>query len=205
MENSASPAQSAKAGTALIIIDMQKDFVLPSSPACVAGAEGSVPTIANLLRQARGWGWPVFHVVRQHAPDGSDAEPYRRPLFQQGKGICVAGSEGAEIVPELAPLPGEIILPKTRFSAFYHTNLEGILRGMGIHSLVLAGTQYPNCIRGSAMDALYRDFRVVLVTDACSAASPGIAEANIQDMRGMGMLCVTLAELEDALAGKLPA
>lgn len=186
---------------ALLIIDMQKDFVLPGAPACVARAAESVETIARLLGMARVRGWTVFHIIRDHAPDGADAEVYRRHLFQNGGGVCVSGSSGAEILSELSPIPGEHIVPKTRFSAFYQTGLETTLREIGVETLVLSGTQYPNCVRGSAMDALYRDFRVIIVTDGCSAADRETEEANIRDMRGMGMSCVPLAGLDAVLSG----
>jgi len=186
--------------TALLIIDMQKDFVLPGAPARVAGALASVPTLRRLLEQARAEGWPVVHVTREHRADGSDVELFRRGAFLQGRGFCLPGSEGAEIIAELTPLPGELRLVKRRFSAFLFTELDALLRRLGVDTLVLGGTQYPNCVRGTAVDAMSRDYRVVVVTDACSAQTPEIAEANIADMRGMGIACVPLAELAVRLA-----
>lgn len=197
-----SPARSeaSKGAIALLIIDMQKDFVLPLAPACVAGARATVPALRRLLEQARVAGWRVIHVVREHRADGSDAELFRRGAFAGGRGICVAGSEGAEIIPELAPLPGELRLVKRRFSAFLFTELDALLRRLGVDTLVLGGTQYPNCVRGTAVDAMSRDYRVIVVTDACSAQTPQVAEANIADLRGMGIACVPLAGLDEALA-----
>lgn len=192
-------AGPAPAGAALLIIDMQRDFVLPGAPLCVAGAHPSLPVARRLLDEARARRWPVFHVVREHAPDGSDAETFRRHLFEEGDGFCVVGAPGCAIVDELAPLPGERKLVKTRFSAFYRTDLEQQLRELGVHTVVIGGTQYPNCVRGTAVDALYRDFRVMVVTDACSAQTPEVAEANIRDMRGMGIQCAPLADLPELL------
>ena len=85
---------------ALVIIDMQNDFVLPEAPLCVKGAQATVPTIRKLLDRARAEGWRVIHVIRQHRRDGSDVEIGRAPLFTQGAGICVPGTKGAEIVDE---------------------------------------------------------------------------------------------------------
>jgi nicotinamidase-related amidase len=189
----------ASGTTALVVIDMQNDFVLPGAPACVAGALASVPVIRRLLDSARAAAWPVFHVIRAHRADGSDAEVFRRALFTQGRGICVAGTPGAQIVPELTPLPGEHVLLKRRFSAFLGTELDLVLRRLGVRTLVLAGTQYPNCIRGTAVDALSRDYGVVVVTDACSAQTPEVAQANIFDLRAMGIGCVPLDELPSTL------
>ena len=187
-------------GIALLIIDMQRDFVLPAAALCVAGALPSVPVVRRLLDRARDRGWPVFHVVREHAPDGGDAEPCRRHLFRAGGGVCVAGTTGAAVVDELTPLPGERKLVKTRFSGFYRTSLEDELRALGVSTVLVAGTQYPNCVRGTAVDALYRDFRVIVVSDACSAQTPEVAEANIRDMRGMGIVCEPLDRLPELLA-----
>ena len=187
-------------GIALLIIDMQRDFVLPGAPLCVAGALPSVPVVRRLLDRARDRGWPVFHVVREHAPDGGDAEPCRRHLFRAGGGVCVAGTTGAAVVDELTPLPGERKLVKTRFSGFYRTSLEDELRALGVSTVLVAGTQYPNCVRGTAVDAWYRDFRVIVVSDACSAQTPEVAEANIRDMRGMGIVCEPLDRLPELLA-----
>mgnify|MGYP001630245278 CR=1 FL=1 len=193
-------AHGPERGIALLIIDMQRDFVLPGAPLCVAGALPSVPVVRRLLDRARDRGWPVFHVVREHAPDGGDAEPCRRHLFRAGGGVCVAGTTGAAVVDELTPLPGERKLVKTRFSGFYRTSLEDELRALGVSTVLVAGTQYPNCVRGTAVDALYRDFRVIVVSDACSAQTPEVAEANIRDMRGMGIVCEPLDRLPELLA-----
>lgn len=185
---------------ALLVIDMQKDFVLPGAPAQVAGALATVPAIARLLARARAEGWRVIHVRRAHRPDGSDAELFRRQAFREGKGICVAGSPGAQPVEGLEELPGETVLTKLRFSAFLFTELDLLLRRQGVETLVLCGTQYPNCLRATAVDALARDYRVVLATDACSAQSDDIARANILDLSNMGALCAPQDELAGLLA-----
>lgn len=185
---------------ALVIIDMQNDFVQPGAPACVAGALASVPTVRRLLDLARTRGWRVVHVTRQHRADGSDVERYRRAGFLEGRGICVAGTPGAQTVPELAPLPGEYRLAKLRYSAFLFTEFDALLRRLGVSTLVLAGTQYPNCVRATAVDAMGHDYEVVVVTDACSAQTPEVVEANVRDLKGMGIRCVPLAGLEPLLA-----
>jgi nicotinamidase-related amidase len=184
------------ASIALAIIDMQNDFVQPGAPACVAGALPSVPAVRRLLDLARSSGWRVVHVTREHRADGSDVELFRRDQFAAGKGICVAGTTGAQIVPELAPLPGEYRLAKLRFSAFVFTEFDQLLRRLGVHTLLLAGTQYPNCVRATAVDAMSRDYEVVVVTDACSAQSQEVAQANVRDLSGMGIRCLGLAEVE---------
>jgi len=180
---------------AVLVIDMQNDFVLPRAPATVAGALATIPAIQALLDHARDHAWPVIHVVREHRADGSDVEYTRQELFRQSGGICVAGSEGARIVDGLTPGPGDHVLTKQRFSAFLGTELDFLLRRLGVRTLLVSGTQYPNCIRATATDALARDYRVVVVTNACSAQSERIAANNIEDMRNMGMTCATLEEV----------
>ena len=180
---------------ALLIIDMQNDFVLPDAPLCVRGAAPTVPVIRHLLLDAREAGIPVCHVIRCHNRDGSDVEKMRQPLFSDGPGICVPGSEGARIVTPLLPLSGEYIICKRRFSAFFQTELDLLLRRLHVDSLLITGSQYPNCVRSTAVDGMSLDYDVTVVTDACSAQTPEVAAANIYDMQHMGIACLPLREL----------
>ncbi len=179
---------------ALLIIDMQRDFVQPGSPLYVAGAAATVPAIARLLADCRRRrDAAIFHVVRSYEPDGCDVERCRRKVFLRAP-CMVRGTAGAEIMPELAPLPGETVIVKPRFSAFFHTKLELCLRTLGVDHLLIAGTQYPNCIRGTVTDALSYDYRVTVVSDCCSAKTPEIAAANLTDMANLGACCLSLEE-----------
>ena len=175
-------------GTALFIIDMQNDFLLSGRPLCVDGAMQTVPQIKKLLDYARSNDWTVIHVIREHDKNGMN-------------GYCVAGTEGAQIIEELHPLDNEIIIKKTRNSAFFRTNLDSVLRCLKIKNVVISGTQYPNCIRGTATDAMSYDYDVIVVTDCCSAKTPEIARANIIDMKNMGIKCITLEELQNSGVG----
>lgn len=176
---------------ALIIVDMQNDFVLPGAPMCVAGARETVPRIRTLLNAFRTWKRPVFHVVREYREDGSDVEIIRLQSFLKGPKFAVAGTPGCEIVSELKPLPGEYRIVKNRFSAFMNTELDFMLRRLGITCIAVCGTQYPNCIRTTVFDAIAYGYQVTLVTDAASAQTPQIAEANILDMKNIGVECMT--------------
>ena len=180
---------------AILVIDMQRDFVLPSSVCCVAGAQATVPAISRMLEYARASGWAVIHIVRRHRPGGVDAEPFRRHLFADGGQFCVEGSGGARIVSGLEPRPGDYVVAKTRFDAFFRTDLEVLLRGLGTEEVYICGTQYPNCVRSTAVGALERDYAVTVVTDCCSAATTAIAEANIADMRAMGIQCLPSGDI----------
>jgi len=184
---------------ALAIIDMQNDFVLPESPCHVPGAMETIGAIRKLADSLRSRTRPVIYVTREHRPDASDIERARTQLFRENGGICVKGSPGAQIVDGLEVKPQDYVLGKKRFSAFQFTEFDLLLRRLDIETLVIAGTQYPNCIRSTAVDALARDYRVVVVTDACSASSRRIAENNIEDMWNMGIECLTLNDFLESV------
>ena len=117
---------------ALLIIDMQNDFVLPGRPVTVTGALATVPNIRRLLDAFRARGWPVLHLTRAYRADGSDVEQFRREAFLRGPQYLLPGTPGAEIVEELQPRPGEHVLVKPRFSAFLGTPLDLLLRRLGV-------------------------------------------------------------------------
>jgi nicotinamidase-related amidase len=181
--------------SALLIVDMQNDFVLPDSPFHVAGAMATVPTIIKLLNSYREHSLPIFHIVREYRADGSDIEHFRYPGFMEGQTYAIPGTNGCDIVDELKPLPGEYRIVKRRFSAFMNTELDLMLRRKDIEHVVITGTQYPNCIRATAYDAVALDYQVTVVTDATSAASNDIAECNIRDMENIGIRCISSSEL----------
>lgn len=184
-----------KAESAILVVDMQNDFVLPGSPMHVAGAWATVPAIAKFLAYGRRNGWAVIYVTRSHQPSGIDAEITRRHFFAEGKAFCVPGTRGAEVVEALAPEAGDICIAKQRFSAFFATGLDLVLRGLGVKSVYVTGTQYPNCIRATAVDALALDYLTIVCTDCCSAATPQIAQANITDLKNMGIGCLASDEI----------
>jgi nicotinamidase-related amidase len=176
---------------ALIIIDMQNDFVLPGAPACVLGALATIPCIKRLLDLFRGKGLPVFHVTREYRVDGSDVEISRLHGFLRGPYV-VAGTKGCEIVEGLTPLEGEHRVIKKRFSGFMNTELDFMLRRVGSTHLVICGTQYPNCVRTTIFDAIAYGYPVINVTDATSAETMQIAKANITDLKNIGVECFPL-------------
>ena len=179
---------------ALIIIDMQNDFVLPGSSACVAGAYDTVSFIKRLLDFFRMNKLPVFHVVREYRADGSDIEMNRLEGFLRKGRYLVPGTKGCEIVDSLRPLEGEYRIVKNRYSCFMNTEVDFMLRRIGATHLVVCGTQYPNCIRATIFDAVCHGYHVINITDATSAQTPEIAQANIVDIRNIGVDCISLDE-----------
>lgn len=176
-------------GKAILVIDMQRDFVECGSPVCVAGAKVTLPSLSRFLDAGRRSGWSVVYICRRHHPSGVDAERFRRHLFECGRPVCADGTPGAEICGEIAPQEGDFVVVKQRFDGFFRTGLETLLRGLDVETVYITGTQYPNCVRATAVGALERDFTTVVVTDCCSAADEATAMANIADLRRMEIRC----------------
>lgn len=185
----------AHAENAILVIDMENDFVLPNSPMRVAGAYATLPAIKKFLDYGRSNDWAVIYIYRIHRISGVDAELFRRHFFEEGKPFCIEGTRGAAIPDEIAPQPGDISVTKQRFSAFFGTDLDIILRGLGTKNVYLTGTQYPNCVRSTAVDSMSLDYNTIVVTDCCSAATEEVAQANIYDLRNMGIPCVDSTEI----------
>jgi nicotinamidase-related amidase len=179
---------------ALLIIDMQNDFVLDGMPLQVAGAWMVIPKIQAVLAEFRKRSLPVFHVLRVHRVDGSDVEIIRQELFRK-QPFAVAGTPGAAVVTELAPLRHEYIIEKTRMSAFIGTELDLMLRTLGVTTVYVAGIQTPNCIRTTVFDAIAYNYPVVLIDDATGASSDEVHRANVRDMQNIGVRIVKAAEV----------
>ena len=185
---------------ALLINDMQNDFVLPDAPDKVAGAYATVPTLRSLLDFCRDQGFPIFHLVREYRADGSDIEVTRLQSFLSGSKYAVPGTKGCEIIEELKPKEGEYRLVRNRFSAFMQTELDFMLRRLDVHHLIICGTQYPNCVRATAFDGISYGYDVSVVTDATSAETDEIAQANIIDMKNIGIHCISFKDIKQKIA-----
>lgn len=180
--------------SALICIDMQNDFCLPTAPLCVQGAMECLPNVEKAVAHARSTSIPIIWVIREHHPTGCDVETFRRHLFLDGAGATVKGTDGAELVGKhLEIRPEDHVISKKRFSAFMYTHLENLLKhGLGVGHVVLCGVQTPNCIRATAMDAVAMDFpRVTVLEDATASASREVQDANIFDMKNIGVKVVS--------------
>nr|KYP54177.1 Putative isochorismatase family protein rutB [Cajanus cajan] len=188
--------------TALLVIDMQKDFIEDGGPMLVKGGKEIVPNVIKAVEVARQRGILVVWVVREHDPLGRDVELFRRHLYTEGKvGPTSEGSEGAELVDGLVIKEGDYKLVKTRFSAFFATHLHSVLQGAGIKSLVVTGVQTPNCIRQTVYDAVALDYQpVTVIVDATAAATPDIHLANLSDMKNIGVATPTLQEWSEPKA-----
>ncbi|EOA31500.1 hypothetical protein CARUB_v10014686mg [Capsella rubella] len=184
--------------TALLVIDMQKDFIEEGSVMQVKGGKSIVANVIRVVELARQRGILVIWVVREHDPRGRDVEVFRRHHYNsETVGPTVKGTVGAELVEGLIIREEEedYKIVKTRFSAFFGTNLHSFLQTSGVNKLVIAGVQTPNCIRQTVFDAVELDYpNVTVITDATAAATPEIHTANILDMKNIGVKTPTLHE-----------
>ena len=146
---------------ALIVVDMQEFFLDQASPTYTCGGEAIIPNVQSLLAAFRKKGRPVIFTRHVHHPSGMDAGI----MGWWWEGMCHEGTPESEVHHALAPLAGEKQILKHRYSAFYNTDLETILRCQGIEDLVVAGIMTNMCCESTARDAYYRDYRVFFPAD----------------------------------------
>ncbi len=172
--------------TALVVIDMQRDFIEPGGFGAALGndvsrLEAIVPTVGHLLALFRHKGWPVIHTRESHRPDLSDCPPAKRhrghaALRIGDKGpmgrILVRGEPGNAIVETLAPVEGEIVLDKPGKGMFCNTDASDILAGLGLSHLVFAGVTTEVCVQTSMREANDRGYECLLVEDATESYFP---------------------------------
>lgn len=151
--------------TAVIVVDMQNDFVHPKGALFVPEAPKTVPAIAKLLEKARKAGVPVFYTQDWHGEED--------PEFAIWGRHAVAGTWGAEIVEELKPHEGDTLIKKLRYDGFYGTPLDHLLRLKGVKRLVVVGTVANICVLHTAGSAALRWYEVVVPMDGVSALNEG--------------------------------
>ena len=179
---------------ALLIIDMQNDFCLPGAPLEINSAQQVMPNIKAALEACRRFKIPVIHVFRNYSIDGSDVEITNYKHFKKSGGIVCPGTKGAQIVDELSPLEGEYLIIKRRWSAFFQTELDCLLKRLGVGQIVVTGVQTPNCIRATVWDANSLDYEVIVLSDGTGAKKPEVHEANLYDMQNIGIKLLSAKE-----------
>jgi nicotinamidase-related amidase len=187
---------------ALVVIDMQRDFIDPGGFGDTLGNDVSrlkaiVPTVATLLGLFRVHGLPIIHTREAHKPDLSDCPPAKRLRGKPGLRIgddgamgriLVAGEPGNDILPELAPLPGELAIDKPGKGMFWATGLHETLQDMGIAQLVFAGVTTEVCVQTSMREANDRGYENLLITDATESYFPQFKDAAIEMMVAQGAI-----------------
>ena len=191
---------------ALIVIDMQNGF-------CVAngfmdqiglGYEASasvIEPIAELVGAARTAGLPIVFTRYVLNDDYSDAGLLLE-VFPQilGTGGMVRNTWDGDVIDALKPQPGDIVLDKTRYSAFYETDLEQQLRALGVDTVIVCGVTTNICVESTVRDAFFRDIRCVVPSDGTAAVTPALHEGALEDFRyGFGQVA-TVGEIKQVLA-----
>jgi len=180
------------ARTALLVIDMQRDFLLPEGYAAQAGLDiaplvAAIRPIEKLLAVGRKAGLLIVHTREGHVPDLSDCPPYklersRRAGAEIGsKGplgrLLVRGEPGHDFVEALRPLEREIVIDKPGYSAFVHTGLQQMLTKRGIETLILTGVTTEVCVSSTLRTAIDLGYRCITVSDACASGNPDLHKA----------------------------
>lgn len=204
------------ARVALVVIDMQRDFIEPGGFGDTLGNDVSrlkaiVPTVAALIALFRKHRLPIIHTREAHKPDLSDCPPAKRlrgaPGLRIGDEgamgrILIAGEPGNAILPELAPLAGEIAIDKPGKGMFWATGLHERLQGMGITQLVFAGVTTEVCVQTSMREANDRGYDCLLIEDATESYFPEFKAATIEMIVAQGGIvgwATPLAALANAM------
>ena len=182
---------------AVLVIDMQNDFCSPGGGFDRAGipieaVRSTIPFISTVLTAARKLGVQIVYLKMEHQPDLSDLGGPNHPqqikhafMSVGNRVVAPDGREGrvlvkdtwnTEIVPELAPQPGDVVISKNRYSGFYETSLDAYLREWGVKDLVFTGCTTSVCVESTLRDAMFRGYRCVLLSD-CAAEPLGANES----------------------------
>jgi nicotinamidase-related amidase len=187
-------------GVALLIIDMQQDFLEEGGFGAalgndVARLQAIVPTVRSLLDAFRARNLPVIHTLECHQPDLSDCPPAKRSrgncslkigdVGPMGR-ILVRGEPGNAIVSELAPLAGEIVIHKPGKGAFYCTHLDAELQARQISHLIVGGVTAEVCVQTTMREANDRGYECLLVEDATESYFPDFKQATLEMIRAQG-------------------
>jgi ureidoacrylate peracid hydrolase len=175
--------------TAVLVIDMLNDFLEPEGAMPLLEGRRLYEPIRRLVKAARESGAPVIWICDEHLP--TDREFEKRSVH------CLQGSWGAKIVAELGADDSDLRIPKTRYSGFFETDLDQRLRQMGIDHLILTGVVTNICVRSTAHDAFFRDYRVTIPVECVAATSEREQDSTLYDL---DTHYGTVAGLDDVLA-----
>jgi ureidoacrylate peracid hydrolase len=201
LETNSGPITFDPASTAIIVVDMQNDFgseggMFHQAGLDIAGIRSCIVPTANVLSAARAAGVKVVYLKMGFRPDLSDIGPEDAPnrvrhlgMFRVGQAspvpgrgrVLVQGDWGTQIVDELAPQPGDTLVEKHRFSGFFETNLDAILKSWNIRHLIFTGCTTSVCVESTMRDAFFRDYLSVLLADCASEPLGDIAPRSNHD------------------------
>jgi ureidoacrylate peracid hydrolase len=164
--------------TALLVVDMQYFFLDPASPTYTCGGQAIIPNIQKAIRAFRQAGRPVIYSRHVHHPDGLDAGI----MGWWWEGMCLEGSPESEIHRDIAPIGNEKVINKHRYSAFYNTDLETILRTLKVEDLVMTGIMTNMCCESTTRDAYFRDYRVFFTADGTGSVTEEMHLASLLNL-----------------------
>jgi nicotinamidase-related amidase len=203
---------------ALLIIDMQHDFLDEDAPLPAVGGLDIVPAVVRVAEAARKAHVPVIYTQEAHRPgrvdSGREADPGMGMAWYPGASSelplpehCLEGSRGMEIIAELKPLRGDLTIPKRRFSCFLGTDLDLLLRGFRVDTLFVTGIDSNVCVLWTVGEAFQRDYHVRVLEDCVAGSSLKEHEAAVLIMREltMGGRPVLSSEVIEALMIAEPA
>jgi biuret amidohydrolase len=195
--------------TALLLIDMQKDFLAPGGLCDTLGEDIAamrpiIPRIQQLLPALRRAGLRIIHTREGYAPDLSDVNPLKRSRGTVGQPgplgrFLIRGERGHDFIDELRPAPGERVVDKPGFGAFFRTDLEEHLRATGITHLLIAGVTSQCCVQSTLREAVDRGFFCLTLADCCAALEPGLHEATLATIQAENHLFGWIASADAAL------
>jgi nicotinamidase-related amidase len=157
----------ASRGLAVAVIDMQNDFLDNGAPLEFPEGRTIIPNIKRLLDEARKAGVPIIHIMTVWRKDGSDVGRFTsNPAIKNG---LREGTRGAEVTEELKPQPGDYQVIKKRYSGFFQTDLEMLLRSLKVTEIIFAGIATNLCVGSTVRDAAFRDLMSYIPRDCCAA------------------------------------
>jgi len=172
--------------TALIVVDMQHDFLDDGAPCKVQQGRTIVPALAGLLKDCRALKLRIIHVHTVWRKDGADIPPFTTSEEFKVRGLR-ENEPGTSIIPELKPQANEYVVVKKRYSGFYQTDLELLLRNLGVTFVIVAGVATAFCVRATVQDACYRDFVAVVPRDCTISDTEQEHEQSLKDIeKGFG-------------------
>jgi nicotinamidase-related amidase len=195
-----SPFRIVADKTALIVIDMQRDFLLPGGFGETLGNDVDqllkvVPPLADLIAASRAAGIMVIHTREGHEPDLSDCPPTKlnrgapsKRIGDEGKygRILIRGEYGHDIVDELAPIDGEIVIDKPGKGAFYATELQDVLTAGGITQLLITGVTTEVCVHTTTREANDRGYECLVVSDCVGSYFPQFQRIGLEMIKAQG-------------------
>jgi ureidoacrylate peracid hydrolase len=184
--------------SALLVIDMQKFFLNPDSPTFTQGGVAIIDNIRLLIDEYRKAGRPVIYTCHVHDPEGIDAGIMK----WWWEGMCVEGTPESFVIDELKPNPGEKVIYKHRYSAFYNTDLEVYLRGLKVEELVITGIMTNMCCESTARDAYYRDYKVFFLADATGSINEQMHLASLLNLSFGFAFVTTTHDILSSIAQK---